>query len=212
MLEITRLIDSKEYLLQHAVVLFDLDDTLYPEKDYVRSGYREISRHYTEIENMTDKLWSAFENGEKAIDSVLHREGLLSPEAISYCLNIYRKHQPKITIYPDAAELICTLKAHGIRLGLITDGRPEGQHAKIKALEIEQYFEKIIITDELGSVGFRKPDTKAFEEMQKYFNVPYSSMVYVGDNPKKDFIAPKQLGMNSVYFKNPDGLYFNAMR
>lgn len=209
MLEINNLINSKEYLLQNAVVIFDLDDTLYSEKDYVRSGFREISRHYKNIKNMSDKLWYAFENGEKAIDSVLKEEGLHSPETVSRCLDLYRNHYPDITIYPEAEKLLCILKSNGVRLGMITDGRPEGQRAKIAALGIQQYFEKIIITDELGGIGFRKPDTKAFEEMQKHFNTPYSTMVYVGDNPKKDFIAPEKLGMNSVYFKNPRGLYFD---
>lgn len=212
MLEINNLTDSKEYLLQYPVVLFDLDDTLYSEKDYVRSGYREISEHFGNIENMADKLWTAFEKGEKAIDSVLVKEGLYTPETAFYCLSIYREHCPKIAIYPDALNLICSLKAQGIRLGLITDGRPEGQRAKIKALDIEQYFEKLIITDELGGAQFRKPDTKAFEEMQRYFDIPFCSMVYVGDNIKKDFIAPDKLGMSSVYFKNPDGLYSGTAR
>lgn len=210
MLEIKSLIDAKEYLLQNAVVIFDLDDTLYSEKDYVRSGFEQISRHYVNIENMADKLWASFENGEKAIDTVLKKEGLFSPETVSCCLDIYRNHYPDITIYPEAEELLYALQNSGIRLGMITDGRPEGQRAKIKALGIERYFEKIIITDELGGVDFRKPNTKAFEEMQKHFNTPYSSMVYIGDNPKKDFIAPKKLKMNSVYFKNPKGLYFDA--
>lgn len=211
MLEICNLSDAKEYLLSHSVVLFDLDDTLYSEKEYVRSGYEEIAHHYTQIENMAEKLWNAFESGEKAIDYVLKSEGLLSSENITHCLNIYRDHQPDISPYPDAIKLVEQLKKHGCRLGLITDGRPNGQRAKIKALNIEQYFEKIIITDEFGSIDFRKPNTKAFEEMHLFFNTPYESMVYVGDNPQKDFIAPKKLGMNSVYFKNHLGLYFKAL-
>ena len=32
-------------------------------------------------------------------------------------------------------------------------------------------------------------------------------LVYIGDNVKKDFIAPKQLGMKCIWFKNTDGLY-----
>lgn len=207
MLEIRKLCEAKNHLLKYAVVIFDLDDTLYSEKDYVRSGYAEIARHYKSISAMEDKLWSAFENNEQAINYVLKQEGLLSCEAVNHCLDIYRNHQPKISLYPDAKELLVFLKEHGIRLGIITDGRPEGQRAKIKALGIERYFEKIIVTDELGGTAFRKPNPAAFEKMRMYFNVPYESMVYVGDNTQKDFIAPKLLGMSSVYFNNPDGLY-----
>ena len=208
MLEVSKLIDAKEYLSRHSVVLFDLDDTIYSEKEYVKSGYAEIACHYPEIKNMAKKLWDAFKRGEKAIDYVLQNEGLLSSENITNCLNIYRSHQPKIAPYPDAIKLIDQLKKDGCRLGLITDGRPDGQRAKIKALDIEHFFEKIIITDEFGSIDFRKPNTRAFEEMHDFFNTNYKDMVYVGDNPAKDFAAPEKLGMNSVYFKNSMGLYF----
>lgn len=208
MLEVSKLIDAKEYLSRHSVVLFDLDDTIYSEKEYVKSCYAEIACHYPEIKNMAKKLWDAFKRGEKAIDYVLQNEGLLSSENITNCLNIYRSHQPKIAPYPDAIKLIDQLKKDGCRLGLITDGRPDGQRAKIKALDIEHFFEKIIITDEFGSIDFRKPNTRAFEEMHDFFNTNYKDMVYVGDNPAKDFTAPEKLGMNSVCFKNSMGLYF----
>ena len=191
------------------VVIFDLDDTLYSEKEYVRSGYAEIARNFKEINDMENKLWNAFKDGKPAINYVLEKEGLFSEGALSFCLNIYRNHMPQISLYPDAQELLELLKEQGILLGMITDGRPEGQYAKIKALGIKPYFDKIIVTDELGGIEFRKPNTIAFEEMQKHFNMPFETMVYVGDNPKKDFIAPKLLGMNSIYFKNPDGLYSN---
>ena len=93
------------------------------------------------------------------------------------------------------------------KLGLITDGRPAGQRAKIKALGIENLFDCIIVTDELGGVEYRKPNGKAFELMSKEFGVPYDEMVYVGDNIKKDFAAPEKLGMGYVFFRNPDGIY-----
>ena len=208
MLEVNKLWDAKDFLIQKKVVIFDLDDTLYSEKEYVRSGYAQVAENFKKIDEMQDKLWSAFENKEPAINYVLEQEGLLSAEAVSYCLNIYRKHRPNISLYPEAQELLLLLKESGVKLGIITDGRPEGQRAKIEALQIEQYFEKIIITDELGGIEFRKPNTAAYEIMQKHFDVPYKDMVYVGDNFKKDFKAPQLLGMNSVYFKNTDGLYY----
>lgn len=207
MFEIQSLRDAQSLLLQKSVVIFDMDDTLYSETDYVRSGYEQIAKHFPEIDNMAVKLWHAFESGKQAINYVLEQEGLFSEVALKQALSIYRNQQPRIFLYPETKDLLETLKSRGIRLGMITDGRPEGQRAKIAALGIEKYFEKIIITDELGGVDFRKPNPTAFEMMQAYFNVPYSEMVYIGDNPKKDFIAPNALGMDSIYFRNSAGLY-----
>ena len=207
MLTVEKLLEAKTFLEGYKVVIFDMDDTLYPEKDYVRSGYKQIALNNPDVADMEHKLWQAFENGEKAIDYVLQAEGLYSPTKASQCLEIYRNQMPEIFLYDDARVLINYLKDKKIRLGMITDGRPEGQWAKIEALGIKDYFERIIVTDELGGVEFRKPNQLAFELMQKYFDVPFEEMVYIGDNPKKDFIAPEKLGMGFVYFKNNDGLY-----
>ena len=93
------------------------------------------------------------------------------------------------------------------KLGMITDGRPEGQWAKIEALGIRHYFAEIIVTDELGGPEFRKPNETAFRLMQQALNVPFRKMIYIGDNINKDLIAPQALGMQAIHFKNHDGLY-----
>lgn len=209
MVEIGRLLDAKKHLLQLKVAVFDLDDTLYSEKEYVRSGYAEIARNYKVIEDMERKLWDAFINGKPAINYVLEQEGLFTKDALNFCLNIYRNHIPQISLYPDAKELLDLLKKHGISLGMITDGRPEGQYAKLKALEVEKYFEKIIVTDELGGIEYRKPNPMAFKLMKEHFNVEYDEMIYIGDNPIKDFQAPQQLGMKYCHFQNRNGLYYD---
>ena len=90
---------------------------------------------------------------------------------------------------------------------MITDGRVEGQRAKIEALKIEEYFDKIIITDELGGIEYRKPNSKAYDLMKDYFKCDYQEMIYVGDNLNKDFIYPEKVNIKSIYFKNRDGLY-----
>jgi len=207
LLEVTSLCDATEYLLGKQVVIFDLDDTLYSEKEYVKSGFEELAYHNSSLVNMAQKLWRAFQSGEKAIDFVLKSEGVYSDEKAAECVELYRNHSPRINMYPQAEKLLNKLKCSGVSLGLITDGRPEGQRAKILSLNLERFFEKIIITDDLGGIAFRKPNPISFELMQAHFGEPYSQMVYVGDNPNKDFVAPQKLGMDYVFFRNPDGLY-----
>ena len=92
-------------------------------------------------------------------------------------------------------------------MGVITDGRSEGQRAKIKALGLDELVDHIIITDELGGVEYRKPNKTAFVKMQELLDVPFEEMCYIGDNIKKDFVAPNMLGMRSIWFRNMDGLY-----
>lgn len=70
MITINNILEVESYLNQIDGVVFDLDDTLYSEKNYVRSGYRKIAQNYPEIENAEERLWNSFLKGEKAIDKV----------------------------------------------------------------------------------------------------------------------------------------------
>lgn len=185
-------------------VIFDLDDTLYSEKQYVRSGYEKIAEYLGRTDT-ADKLWSYFEDGKPAIDAYLAE--IDEEEKKTECLRIYREQMPDITLYEGVTELIQELKTKGIKVGIITDGRPEGQRNKIKALGLETMVEDIIITDELGGIQFRKPCDIAFRIMQTRWKLPYEQIIYVGDNPHKDFQACRQLGMRWRYFRNEDGLY-----
>ena len=188
-------------------IIFDLDDTLYSEKQYVRSGYKKIGE-YLGREDAAEKLWSYFEDGKQAIDAYLADIG--EEDKKTECLKIYREQMPEISLYEGVSEMIEDLKVKGVKVGIITDGRPEGQRNKIKALGLESLVDDIIITDELGGSQFRKPCDIAFRIMQNRWRLPYEQIVYVGDNPNKDFQACRQLGMRWKYFRNEDGLYFNG--
>lgn len=185
-------------------IIFDLDDTLYSEKEYVRSGYRKISEFLNES-NIFDMLWKCFEKGQPAIDCVLEDIGQL--ELKEECLSIYREHDPDITLYDGVKDMIINLKNNGIKVGIITDGRISGQTKKINALGLDKIIEDIIITDKLGGIQFRKPNDISFRIMQNRWKLPFEQIMYVGDNLAKDFIAPIQLGMLSVLFENPESLY-----
>lgn len=204
MIQITDILDCENYLAAVQAVIFDLDDTLYGEKSYVRSGYAAVAQCFPQVENMAEKLWQAFLLRQPAIDMVLAAEGLTDRKAEA--LETYRYHIPQIALYPGVEALLQRLQTEK-KLGLITDGRPEGQRAKLQALGIEKYFDFVIVTDELGGPEFRKPNEAAFRLMQQKLDVPFAKMVYIGDNTKKDFIAPQALGMQTIYFQNQDGLY-----
>ncbi len=204
MIEINDILDVKNYIDDVDVVVFDLDDTLYGEKQYVRSGYKKIADSFG-IPEMEDEMWNVFLSGGKAIDEVLNAHGIVDRK--EEALNIYRFQNPDIEFYPGVCEMLTDIKATK-KIGIITDGRVEGQEAKINALKLNEIVDKIIITDSLGGVEFRKPNEAAFVKMRVFFEVPYSKMVYVGDNINKDFIAPDKLGMKSIYFRNVDGLYY----
>ena len=183
--------------------IFDLDDTLYSEKEYIRSGFKAVSDYLGG--GYEETLWRYFEEGKPAIDELV--SDLNREEDKEMLLFIYRVHQPDIHPYEGVINTMKKLKAQGYRLGIITDGRPEGQRNKLNVLELHDLVEDIIITDELGGAQFRKPCDIAFRIIQNRWRLPASQIAYVGDNPVKDFQGPQQLGMKCFWFENPDGLY-----
>ena len=207
MLQIRHITEIEPLAEDVRAVIFDLDDTLYSEKDYVRSGYAAVAKEFPQIPNMEERLWQVFERGGKAIDEVLAEAGMATAENQMLALQIYRFHTPQIQLYEGAYELLIRLRQKGKRLGMITDGRPEGQRAKIKALSLESLFDEIIVTDELGGIEYRKPNELAFRIMRERLNVSFEDMIYVGDNLRKDGIAPAALGMKFCHHLAPNGLY-----
>lgn len=194
MIEITNILDVEKYIDNFDVIIFDLDDTLYSEIDYVKSGFKFIS------DGKYDELINSFNKGQKAIDVVF-------PSDKESKLRQYREHFPSISLYPGVKDMLLRIKQNNKKIGLITDGRPEGQRNKIKALEIEDLFDYIIITDELGGIEYRKPCPLSFQKMKERFDIDYSRMVYIGDNINKDSISPKKLNISFIYFNNSEGLY-----
>lgn len=163
-------------------VVFDLDDTLIPEYEYVKSGFRAVSKAMQSDELYTT-LVSLFNENPK---NVYQRAGL-SDDECKQCIEVYRNHMPEISLSDEVKSLLLFLKTKGIKLGIITDGRPNGQRNKIKALGLDGVMDYIIVTDELGGEEFRKPNPKAFEIMREKLQVEFDEMMYVGDNPRKDF-------------------------
>lgn len=198
------------YVDKFQAVIFDLDDTLYSEKEYIQSGYRVIAKHFPQFPNMEKILWKNFKNGLPSIDHALIELNIFSEKTKLKCLKIYREHIPSINIYEDAAFVLLELNKNFKKIGLITDGRPDGQRKKLYALNIYNLLDEIIITDELGGIEYRKPNETAFRLMSERLHIPFNQMVYVGDNPQKDFVAPERLGMQTIFFKNRNGLYSNV--
>ena len=189
-------------------VIFDLDDTLYSEKEYVRSGLMAVAEYLGDKEYAA-RMWDFFSMKKPPIDEILRELG--REEEKDEVLKVYRHHMPYIQLYKGVAAMLQWLKDQGIKTGIITDGRPEGQRAKIHALGLNDLVDDIIITDELGGTQFRKPCDIAFRIMQMKWRIPPQSILYIGDNPSKDYQAPQQIDMKCLYFNNPDSIYSNGV-
>ena len=91
MIEITEITEVMNYIEGLSAVVFDLDDTLYSEKEYVRSGYKAVAEIISQVDDAEEKLWEAFERKKPAIDTVLKDEGIYSEELKERCVEVYRR-------------------------------------------------------------------------------------------------------------------------
>lgn len=203
-------------MTQHAVptFVFDLDDTLYPERDYVRSGFSAVGVHMAAkgVPGFGKTLWDLFEDGVRGDTfnrALAAHDHPVSPEMIKTLVEIYRTHAPVIALSPDAASILDHLDQTGVPYGVITDGPLVMQRAKIAALNLETRAGIVICTDAYGCECW-KPHPRAFEKTQAYFNRPGPQMVYVGDNPTKDFKAPRDLGWLTVRLRHAQGEHAGA--
>ena len=201
LIEIDDILDVEKHIDGLDAVIFDLDDTLYSEKEYVRSGYKKIAGAFG-MPELEDELWRSFLKHEPAIDVVLEKHGLSDRKAET--LSIYRNQDPDIHLYPGVKEMLKRMGGSK-KIAIITDGRPEGQRAKLRALGLEKV--PFVITDELGGVEYRKPCGRAFKLMLENLGVAPEHSAYIGDNIHKDFIALEKMGMRCIWFRNKDGLY-----
>jgi putative hydrolase of the HAD superfamily len=93
--------------------------------------------------------------------------------------------------------MLQSLRNAAYRLGIISDGQLQSQTAKVEALGLEHLVDRIVLTDEWGS-DFWKPHHRAFELLESDWSCSPSNLVYVGDNPRKDFAAPKSRGWLTI--------------
>jgi putative hydrolase of the HAD superfamily len=199
-------------MLPLRALLFDLDDTLYPECEYVRSGFRAVSQWAAQSMHVPkkatfDALCQLFESGARkdTFDQWLKSIGRDGSEWLPSLLDVYHNHAPRISPYPEVPGVLGKL-SRKMSLGLVSDGVLATQEKKLDALGLRRYFDCVVFADAWGR-SFWKPCTRAFEEALRRLEVAASATVYVADNPLKDFSGARQLGIATVRVRRADGLY-----
>ena len=193
-------------------IVFDLDDTLYPERDFVLSGFRAVAQ-WGEMHLGIQRdqgyahLCALYESGVRGdtFNRWLAAQGIADARLISQLIQVYREHLPRLTPFPEVPDLLARLH-HRYRLGLLSDGYLDVQRRKLVALGLESYFGAIVFSDEWGREAW-KPSLKPFQAILQQLKVPASAVIYVADNPLKDFLGARQVGMFTVRIQRSGGEY-----
>ncbi|WP_374717687.1 HAD family hydrolase [Neobacillus sp.] len=188
-----------------SVYVFDLDDTLYEEITFVRSGFLAVSNYLSDVFGIRSKEAFFFmcrvleEKGRGAVfDYTLQYYGIKTQRNVRKCLSVYRMHSPTITLSSDAEQILRQLNGNPIYV--VTDGNKVVQYNKIRALNLESRLKKYFITHRYGR-EHSKPSPYCFLKIADIEGKHPSDIVYIGDNPNKDFIGIKPLGFRTVQIK-----------
>lgn len=193
------------------MTVFDLDDTLFKERDFVTSSFKVIAREADRRGIISYEkalaILCAGRDGGMAFSSLAEEVAARAPGCgltEEWMVNTYRTHTPDIKLDDATESVLAALRERGETLGLITDGRSNTQRAKIKALGLERFIEprNILVS---GETGFDKTHREPFD-MIMMRNPAERCYVYVGDNSAKDFIWPNKLGWLTVQLDDADGV------
>ena len=180
-------------------LIFDMDNTLYDERQYVRSGFRAVSEYMAEKFKMDkDEMFSLFlsifskQGRGEVFNTALEEFDMKKEETIQEMISVYRNHSPTITVFKDTNNTLSKLKQKH-HLGLITDGVKKVQEIKVEALKIASFFEVITYAIDYGG----KNNAVFLTTLEKLKTNPTNS-VYIDDNPTKTFAIAKNLGIYTI--------------
>lgn len=184
------------------VIVFDLDDTLYDEYTYVKSGFLQVAaflsmENHLNADEVFDWMWGRLQShGRGAIfDDVLKEFDCYSKKRVKQCLSVYRNHLPQITLPQKTIE--CLNRLQHYPMYIVTDGNKNVQHQKLVALGLYEKMKHCYVSHRYG-VKNAKPSPYCFLHIAQREKVEPKDIVYIGDNSRKDFVGIKPLAFKTI--------------
>lgn len=185
------------------ILIFDLDDTLYDEMSFVESGlcavakFGELSFGWESASSLAFMQTHLHKHGRgKIFNEWLRTHGKHSSSNVKACVKTYRHHQPNISLFPFTSSLLGYYR-NLVPSYLVTDGHKIVQQKKIDALCLAPLFKRALITHRFG-IHHAKPSLHCFDVIRHTERCAWSELVYVGDNPLKDFVNLNAVGAMTV--------------
>jgi putative hydrolase of the HAD superfamily len=183
-------------------VLFDLDETLYPERRFALSGFSAVAGTIAIDAGVSPQkvfraLAGALRRGERATAFQQLCASLTWPEnRVPRLVEIYRRHEPNLRLPALSVRTLTALRPDW-RLAIVTNGTPSVQTAKVRALALTGLVDTVIYAFQSGS-GRGKPEPEPFVDAARLLGVVPARCVFVGDDPRCDIAGARRVGMKTV--------------
>ena len=186
--------------------IFDLDDTLYEREQFVQSGFKAVAdelerRFHLPAPWILATLRRARMRGHagRELQALCDDHGLpqtLVPELV----DVIRRHEPSLTLGSVTSAVLAQMRADGWRIGILTNGRPATQRAKVEALGLEARVDAVLYAEEHAPGG--KPGRAAFDAVLAAVGVPAERSVFIGDNLVCDIQGGRAAGLSTIRIFN----------
>lgn len=211
-------------MFNYTSLFFDLDYTLWDFKSNSTNALLQTLKHFEftkAIENfhdfeqdynaINDKLWQQYRERTIRKDELTRsrfeqslkkfsQNGVIDGNLVN---DTYLDYMAQQTTLIDGAKEILDLFYGKVKMAIITNGFRKVQLAKLKTAGIDKYFDKVIISEVVGSP---KPSKNIFQEALKSTNSKKSNSIMIGDSWDADIIGARNFGIDQIYF-NPESQF-----
>ena len=181
------------------VLAIDLDDTLFSELDYVKSGFTKVAeqiafRNSHSVGDVLNQILYQFLKYGRAgvFNRTMSHFGFSAPD-INELVETYRTHDPAIVLFNDVPDALEKLNTK-FRVIVVTDGFAPVQRRKIKALGLDAMVEKVVYCMDYNSP---KPSPVPYLTAANELAFNIKDMIILGDDPYCDMRAATNLGIPS---------------
>lgn len=212
--------------MKYKYILFDLDRTLWDFQANSFQTFKEMYENYDlgalcnttfdnfylQYKSINAVLWDMYRQGTllkevlyvKRFSLTLEHFGVVDNSELSRQLgDFYVLEGPKKTALVDGArELLDYMYAKHYPMYIVSNGFKEVQNEKIKTSNIDKYFKKVYLSEE---IGYQKPNRKIFDAILHDLNAAPSDCVMIGDDYAVDIVGARNAGIDQIYY-NPDGI------
>lgn len=200
-------------------IFFDLDRTLWDfEKNSecaLRDMFEEFKLHdhistfdefFGKYREINAEYWSAFSKGkinkeqlrnQRFIDTLVHFKMEQNGMGVSMADRYIELSPSQNHLFPGTKEVLTTLKEQGFQLNIITNGFKEVQALKLQSCEIDQFFDVVLCSEEIGQ---SKPHPAVFHEALSRANAEAEHSIMIGDDLNADVNGAENVGIRGILF------------
>ncbi|MCD6479026.1 MAG: HAD-IA family hydrolase [Candidatus Diapherotrites archaeon] len=202
-------------------VLFDLDNTLIDFMKMKRACSEAAVRAMIDSGLKIDEqrgikiLFDMYEKYGMENQSIFDRfirevHGELDYEMLAKAIIAYRRVKAgHLMPYPNVVRTLIKLKERGLKLGIVSDAPIKQAWLRLAELNLCDFFD-VVVARKPGAKA--KPHAMPFKKALQQLKLEPAQILFVGDDPSKDILGAKKLGMKTALAKYGQVIYCSKVK